>query len=179
MHPAGRRGKPRPIKCSSVYIAAMDKDGFWAIIAQADSPEDLHRRLAELSDTELADFEVHHEQAFADSYDWRLWGAAYVIGGGCGDDMFDYFRAYLIGRGRDVFEAALRDPDSLASVELDGDEEWEDWMSPSMYIAKARTGSYAYAAPERHPPRLPEPAGEEWEEDDLDELFPRLSEKYR
>ena len=89
----------------------MDAKGFWQMIDLADSPTDLHRRLAALEDPDLVDFEVHHRQAFADSYDWGLWGAAYVIDGGCGDDSFDYFRAYLISRGRTVFETALDDPD--------------------------------------------------------------------
>jgi hypothetical protein len=101
-----------------------------------------------------------------------------VINGGCSDDCFDYFRAYLISHGREVFEAAIADPDSLASVELDDEESWEDWMSPSMYVVEARTGDYAYVAPERHPRRPEEPTGQAWDEDDLDERFPRLTEKY-
>jgi hypothetical protein len=121
----------------------MDKERFWETIAQADSPQDLHRRLAQLPEPDLADFEFHHERTFADSYDWGLWGAAYVINGGCSDDCFDYFRAYLISRGREVFEA-----------------------------------EYAHVAPERHPRRPEEPTGQEWDEDDLDERFPRLTEKY-
>ena len=161
-----------------VYIAAVDNDRFWEIIRQADSPQDLHQRLAQLPESDLADFEVHHQRAFADSYDWGLWGAAYVINGGCSDDCFDYFRAYLLSRGREVFEAAVADPESLASVELDDEESWEDWMSPSMYVVEARTGDYAYVAPERHPQRPEEPTGQDWDEDDLDERFPRLTEKY-
>jgi hypothetical protein len=157
----------------------MDTDGFWAIIERADSPKDLHDRLAKLPAGELADFERHHQQAFVDSYDWGLWGAAYVIHGGCSDDSFDYFRAYLIGRGRAVFEAALADPDSLAAVELDDDGEgWEAWMSPTMYVVKARTGNYGYVAPDRLPARPAEPAGEDWDEDELDERYPRLTAKY-
>ena len=63
------------------------------MIEQADSPQDLHQGLGELGDDDLVNFEVHHRQRFADSYDWGLWGAAYVIDGGCSDDNFDYFRA--------------------------------------------------------------------------------------
>jgi Protein of unknown function (DUF4240) len=94
----------------------------------------------------LPPFEVQHRQAFADSYDWGLWGAAYVIDGGCSDDGFDYFRAYLISRGRAVFEAAMADPDSLADADLEGGEMWEDWMSPTMHVTKARTGQYTFFA---------------------------------
>jgi hypothetical protein len=138
----------------------MDRDGFWELIELASSPEDLHRRLAELPEAEFADFEVHHEQVFVDSYDWSLWGAAYIIDGGCSDDGFDYFRAYLISLGRAVFDDALANPDSLAAVSLEDAEGWEDWMSPTLSVAKSRTGKYEYAAPDRHPARSSEPKGE-------------------
>jgi len=36
---------------------------------------------------------------------------------GCSDDSFDYFRGWLIAQGKDVYLAALHDPDSLADVE--------------------------------------------------------------
>jgi hypothetical protein len=41
-----------------------------------------------------------------------------VIHGGCSDDGFEYFRRWLVSRGRDVYEAALADPDSLAQQEV-------------------------------------------------------------
>jgi hypothetical protein len=50
------------------------------------------------------------------SYRADLWAAAYVINGGASDDGFDYFRGWLIGQGRAVYEAALADPDSLAGL---------------------------------------------------------------
>jgi Protein of unknown function (DUF4240) len=45
-----------------------------------------------------------------------LWGAAYTINGGASDDGFYYFRCWLIGMGKDIYEAAVADPDSLADV---------------------------------------------------------------
>ncbi|MFI6699745.1 DUF4240 domain-containing protein [Streptomyces sp. NPDC050509] len=43
-----------------------------------------------------------------------MWAAAYLIGGGCSDDSFMDFRAGLIALGRDWYEKAAADPDSLA-----------------------------------------------------------------
>jgi len=37
------------------------------------------------------------------SYNWNLWGAAYVINGGCSEDCFIYFRYYLIAHGKEKF----------------------------------------------------------------------------
>lgn len=157
----------------------MDLEQLWAIIEASATPAALHARLGALSADELVAFEQVHGALFEQSYRWDLWGAAYVIEGGCGDDTFDYFRAYLISLGRQVFEAALADPDSLAAVGIADGEDWEDWMSPTMMVIHARTGTYAYAAPAdpNHAP-VGTPTGEEWEEDDLPERFPRLSAKY-
>ncbi len=52
----------------------------------------------------------------AESYRVALWAAAYLANGGCSDDGFDYFRGWLIVQGRDVFEHALADPDTLADL---------------------------------------------------------------
>ena len=52
----------------------------------------------------------------ADSYRGDLRAAAYQINGGCSDDGFEYFRGWLILQGREVFERAVADPDSLAEV---------------------------------------------------------------
>jgi hypothetical protein len=46
-----------------------------------------------------------------------------VIEDGCSEDCFRDFRSYLISLGREAYEAALRDPDSLAPVVQ---ESWDD-----------------------------------------------------
>jgi hypothetical protein len=58
----------------------------------------------------------------ARAYGWPLWGAAHIVNAGCSDDGFDYFLGWLVGQGRDVFERALADPDSLADVVSPEDE---------------------------------------------------------
>lgn len=158
----------------------MDPDRFWLIIQGAEAPDDLHRSLAELSETDLIAFERLHQARFSESYEWGLWGAAHVIQGGCGDDSFHYFRAYLISLGRTIYEAALADPDSLADVDLDADgEEWEDWMSPTMTVVFARTREYNFADGDATPAAAPTgPSGADWEEDDLPTRFPRLTARY-
>lgn len=157
----------------------MTRDEFWQIVERSETPEALHAELTPLSEEELASFERHHDAVDREGYDWGLWGAAYVILGGCGDDSFDYFRAFLISLGRSVYESAVADPDSLAAVDRDlaDEDDHEAWMSPTMAVVHERTGQYGFASTEPSPPRL-DPTGEEWEEDDLDARFPRLAAKY-
>jgi hypothetical protein len=80
------------------------------------------------------------------SYLHPLWAAAHLIRGGCSDDGFDYFRAYLLAQGRHVFESALADPDSLAGLPLLPDEyggtgTCEDMLSVAWDAHLAVTGS--------------------------------------
>jgi len=160
----------------------IDLEEFWGIMERAPTPEDLHAQLSSLSEKDLAAFEHHYEAAFFGSYDWGVWAAAYVIDAGCSDDGFDYFRAYLISLGREVFTAALADPDCLADQELADSSTWEDWMSPTMAVIHAKTGRYAFAA-EIDPmfAIADEPTGKAWQENEteLATRLPRLAAKHQ
>lgn len=159
----------------------MDPERFWQLMEQAETPDALHKLLDALPEPELVAFERLHDEAVDRAYDWGVWGAAYVINGGCGDDTFMDFRAYLVSRGRAIYEAALAEPDSLADVEIDddGDDGWEAWSSPTMTVVHARTGTYEFAGPRDPAARTPEhPSGEDWDEEDLPKRFPRLCAKY-
>ena len=56
---------------------------------------------------------LHIYEELADQY--GLWDAAMMEW--CSDDGFIDFRAWLIAQGREVYQAALKEPDSLADVE--------------------------------------------------------------
>jgi hypothetical protein len=121
---------------------------------------------------------IHHEftRELTRSYSWELWGAAYIINGGCSDDCFDYFRAWLIMQGSTVFQAAVRDPDSLADYpHLAQPAEFEDALSVTRDAYLASTGK----EPDRSAPhpRL----GPVWDFDDHMEMkrrYPRLCRKF-
>lgn len=102
----------------------MDETEFWEIIdstraAAEGDPEDhadlLVERLLQSDPDSVLDFARHFEARYNRSYRWDLWGAAYVLLDGASDDAFDYFRCWLIGQGREVFEGALHEPDSSPS----------------------------------------------------------------
>ena len=159
----------------------MDIDEFWSLIERSDSAPDQEEGLRALlrgrSREDLVDFERIFADQLARTYRWDLWGAGYVINGGMSDDSFDYFRYWLIGRGREVFERALADPDSLADVPaaLEGDLEAEGLWGAGI---EAYEQTYDEEMPIEEREHPDEPAGEEWDDDDLDRLFPRLSAKF-
>jgi len=61
--------------------------------------------------------------------------AAFAPGGGCGDDGFTDFRSWLISMGREAFERALRDPDSLGSVAFGPGLEEDCFFEEYAYVA--------------------------------------------
>ena len=97
----------------------MDRDDFWRHIEAARSRNPgayelgLRNQLEALSIADIVGFREHFDRLFDAAYRWDLWGAAYLIEGGCSDDGFTDFRYGLIALGQRTFEAALAKPDSL------------------------------------------------------------------
>src|SRR5688572_2821439 len=114
----------------------MDADRFWQIIEDA---RDRGRRRRAAGRTRLSSSErtsARRDHLFDELYDqyrfraycWDLWGAAYIMNGGCSDDGFEYFRNWVISRGREVYYKAKENPDSLIS-EVHPDIEYYDFES--------------------------------------------------
>ena len=131
--------------------------------------------MSELSSAEIEAFARDRENLMHTSYRWDLWGAAFVINGGCSDDGFDYFRGWLMLQGRNVWEAALRDPESLAGVSVDEDAECED-------VLYAASKAYEQVAGRSLPPSRDQPTdkpiGTAWQEPDLEALYPKLWKRF-
>jgi Protein of unknown function (DUF4240) len=160
----------------------MDESRFWELVQRAhDAASDdmdqkckaLMAEIGSLSSNEASDFAILFDTMMARAYCYELWGAAYVIHGGCGDDTFNDFRSALISRGRSCFERAIADPDSLADEPFDATA-W--FYEGYQYAVTAAVKAVAGLRPgRRHPDR---PSGQDWDEDDLRELFPRLSARF-
>jgi hypothetical protein len=168
----------------------MTKEEFWSIVAASKAASGgtydgrlaaLASQLSTLAPEEIVDFQRIFDEAKDDAYTWPLWGAAYILGGGCSDDGFMDFRSWLISTGRETYERALADPESLADVELGPDAEEEVFFEEFAYVAdrvyEEKTGE---ELPRTAGAGRSEPAGEPWEEDDeeLERRFPRLWAKY-
>jgi hypothetical protein len=123
----------------------MPADKFWQIVARAaesDHDPDVHvnalrAALRELTLEEIISFEVAFRRYLNEAYTWDLWGAAYVIHGGCFDDGFEYFRRWLVSRGRRVYEAALAAPDSLAEQDVRPGP-WNVWEFEEIYYVATK-----------------------------------------
>ena len=163
----------------------MNIDGFWQIIddVHRGSAGDMDRkcellrdRLSALEPQELKEFIDHFDTVDVAAYTWPLWGAAYVMHGGCSDDSFSDFRATLISHGRVTYERALSDPESLSDLNFDDEENicYEGFQYVTHGVAEGKLGEFPVQTV-----KFPDdPSGAEWDEDDLDQLYPKLSAKY-
>src|SRR5947207_15882792 len=108
----------------------MTLDEFWEHIQKSKRKDPdahaelLEQRLAKLSAEDIVDFQYWWDVTTSEAYHWDLWAAAYYVHGGCSDDMFIDFRAWLVLQGLDVFHSVVNDPNKLLDY-VDGDEEPE------------------------------------------------------
>jgi hypothetical protein len=140
----------------------------------------LRRRLDTLSTPDLESFIRVNDRLMARSYNWDLWGAAYVARGGASDDAFEDFRKWLISNGKSVFEQVSADPDSLADIlpaGYEGDATFEEFSYLFADIWTERTGKpITDLLKEEGSLYPPEPNGEPFAEDpeQLSARYPKL-----
>lgn len=155
---------------------------FWEIIdGTVDEDEDrqleaLENELEKLSPEQIVAFSRDFFAASLAAYRWDLWGAAYVINGGCSDDGFIDFRSWLIAQGKAVYDAALAEPESLADHIKSDFASFEEIAYVPIRVYEDKTDEDFPPSTGSYPSK---PAGERWEEDDLAVLFPRLTEKVK
>ena len=167
----------------------MDQEQFWDIIAKAcrsdprraeEWDQRLQAELEKLKPAEIIEWNHIFDRLAARAYTVDLWGAAYTINGGASDDGFYYFRCWLIGMGRDVYEAAVTNPDSLADAVVPGiDAEAEIYAAAHSAWMTVTGSSDTDFYPARN--ESAELRGEDWDFNDDNEVrrrLPRLATTY-
>jgi hypothetical protein len=163
----------------------MTLDQFWNIVEKVhrDSRGDMDKKcelleaeLRRLTLDELRSFRRHFDECEDRAYTWELWAAAYIIGGGCSDDAFLDFRATLISMGRQTFESALADPQSLADIDYDAETAHYEGYQYVPATVEEELGD-GETSP-RYSPAPAEPSGKTWDEDKVAAHYPKLAEKY-
>ena len=162
----------------------MDENEFWKIIDKSRSASknnyqvqinSLKTILLTLEPADIEKFNNRFTALLALSYDYKLWGASYVINGGCSDDCFDYFRQYLIGHGKEKFYQTLKDPESCASwIKSEEEDNWEGLQYSAMDAYKQKTGK---EIPRTYQPKF-ELKGKQFDEETVMKQYPKLAKKF-
>lgn len=132
----------------------LDEDLYWSIIdlslkntSNQDSQEQfLINEIGKLTPKQMIGFRLRTDKLLYDTYNSEMWCAGYIMNGGCSDDGFEYFRNWVISRGKDIYYKAKQNPDNLIS-EVDENIEMYDFES-FWYVAldafKQKTGKDLY-----------------------------------
>jgi hypothetical protein len=176
----------------------MTLETFWKIIAEArhsnarasDIPDWLVQHLSQYPEPEIIGFHLRLRECLHGSYDAQLWLGAVILLGGCSDDSFEYFRAWLIAQGKELFDEALRDTDSLASIE-DFDGEYgvprlEGLLATPLKAFLKHAGGEEFSArdrferllPPNHHPALRNQELTNTRDEDIRALLPKLTARF-
>lgn len=163
----------------------MERELFWKLMDDTraaaggdpfEQSQGLIAALAELTPEAIVEFDELAHTLQDEAYTAALWEACYVIEPGCNDDGFIAWRQWLIGQGREAFERAVAEPDTLADlVDADQAEGFELLLGVADEAYEQVTGETLPIVL-----RPAQPLKGELHEDDADifKRFPRLTAKF-
>ena len=157
----------------------MTPSTFWSLIAKSKAdPDALQAVLRPLPEPDILAFDRIFREMVAAAYRNELWAVAYIMNGGCSDDGFEYFLAWLIGRGRKTYEAALLNPEAAATGVGPDDEPFENeslaYAAAAAYEEKTRKSDFHDRAVSTNLIAT----GQPWKEEDLASTYPALAKKF-
>jgi hypothetical protein len=188
----GLAGCARSARPAISIPAPMRATQFWKVIdaargtsdptARSASPSALKNQLKSFSVSRLASFDVRYDDIMDQLDRWSVWDAGYAAAQGMGDDDFDYFRDWLIGKGQIVVRQAESDPEGLVryltpvDVSKDGFENELLGYVAGDLLAKRRGEVAADAFDDKISADVDnDPVGEETKENGIDAQYPLLA----
>jgi hypothetical protein len=160
-----------------VFTFIKISPSFWEIIRESSGePSRLASVLAQRSDEDLKQFILDFCNCHQSLNRWEVWGAGWVMGGGMGDDSFHYFRSWIIGKGSAAYETAMTKPDDLGEF-AGKDDEFDNELLE--YVALNILDARGLDDPRDGLPSIDgDPSGEEWDEDRVEALYPKLAKRF-
>ena len=114
----GKKDNKVPVEKTSELL---DEDLYWQIIDkslkntqnQIEQEKFITNELSKLEPNQIIGFKLRTDRFLADTYTSEMWCAGYIMNGGCSDDGFDYFRGWVISKGKEAYYQAKTEPDTL------------------------------------------------------------------
>ncbi|MBB4677282.1 DUF4240 domain-containing protein [Crossiella cryophila] len=160
---------------------------FWTVVAVPAATVEarlagLRGRLSDLRADGLTGFHRELVRAHRLAYRWDLWAAFDLVRGGLSDQEFTAARNWLILQGRTHFDRVIADPDELAALCPDDQEDLDDAGALSTLAADLLTerGAAGLATTLESPELFETPAGIRVT-GGLEQLrthFPRIAKRY-
>jgi Protein of unknown function (DUF4240) len=132
----------------------LDENLYWGIIEKSlkntnNQDEQQHfliKEISNLTPKEMIGFRLRTDKLLYDTYNSEMWCAGYIMNGGCSDDGFEYFRNWIISRGKETYYKAKENPDNLITqVNMDVNMyEFESFWYVALDAFKNKTGKDLY-----------------------------------
>lgn len=175
----------RSIRMCSMFwnrARSMEAGRFWEIIDScregqlSANEERLKEKLEGLSVQDVKAFLSRFEKEHLALNRWSVWGAGFVICEYMGDDSFQYFKCWLIGRGAEVVELAKKSPDDLGEFVPEGDLLDNEGLLYAIFDVLEEKA----VDPESLRRNLDvRPRGLDWRPNELPVLYPKLTKRFR
>lgn len=171
-----RLEKPKPKKTTDKR--KISENIFWDLVKlnreksenKFDFIENLSNQLEEFKPTEIKRFERTFLSKYNELNRWEVWALAYIARPGCGDDAFDYFKAWVISKGQETFEDVKNLNVSELKKHFDEDPQLEEMFSLAENVYENKTGELM------SPARVKKQklTGKQWKEQNLEKDFPEI-----
>jgi hypothetical protein len=132
----------------------LDETVFWNIVDlsfentknQDDQERFLVKEIEKLTPKQMIGFRLRTDKLLYDTYNSEMWCAGYIMNGGCSDDGFEYFRNWIISLGKEKYQKAKENPDSLISEYNTSTEfyEFEGFWYVALTAFNNKTGKDLY-----------------------------------
>ena len=151
---------------------------FWELIEQSRTKSDsdsefldiLKDKLEAMSAPEIKKFQKLLLETTNELEHWDVWALAYIVRGGCGDDGFDYFKAWVIAKGKEAFESVKGMQIEKFQNLFEEDPQFEEFM----YVAQEAYANKKYEEMPLPRVRVKELEGKKWEEESICKSYPEL-----
>ncbi|SDF53939.1 DUF4240 domain-containing protein [Cellulophaga baltica] len=145
-------------KTDNLYIEKtsemIDEVLFWNIVDasvkytknQEEQEQFLIKEIEKLTPQQMIGFRLRTDKLLYDTYSSEMWCAGYIMNRGCSDDGFEYFRNWIISRGKDTYYKAKQNPDSLVLEFVEGEAyyDFESFWYVALTAFKNKTGKELY-----------------------------------
>lgn len=132
----------------------LDETVFWNIVDlsikntknQDDKESFLVKEIEKLTPKQIIGFRLRTDKLLFDTYNSEMWCAGYIMNGGCSDDGFEYFRNWIISRGKDTYYKAKDNSDSLILEYVEGEDyyDFECFWYVALTAFENKTGKELY-----------------------------------
>ncbi|HEY5750625.1 MAG TPA: DUF4240 domain-containing protein [Chryseolinea sp.] len=140
----------QPVKTAEM----LNEEKFWQIVDkslkstknQDDQEQFLISEIEKLTPQEMIGFRLRTDYLLYETYNSEMWCAGYIMNGGCSDDSFEYFRCWVISRGKDTYYKTKANPDYLVNEVVDGGGfyDFESFWYVALQAFEKKTGKELY-----------------------------------